>query len=91
VFLLCVADNAKWLMVEVLFWLKAVEVDLSLTNKKRDIGQLKGRKGLTLLCYGLLVWWVSLVMERRMRARKRILAFLERERELMLAEKKNDN
>jgi hypothetical protein len=30
-------------------------------------------------------------MERRMRARKRILAFLERERELMLAEKKNDN
>jgi len=75
VFLLCVADNAKWLMVEVLFWLKAVEVDLSLTKKKGEIGQLEGRKGLTLLCYGLLVWWVLLGMEKRMKARERILAF----------------
>ena len=49
-------------------------------KKNGEIGQLEGRKGLTLLCYGLLVWWVLLGMEKRMKARERILAFWKRKR-----------
>jgi len=57
VFLLCVADNAKWLMVEVLFWLKAVEVDLSLTKKKRRDRSTGGEKRTDTT----LLWIVGLV------------------------------